>query len=205
MPETDVLGQDGREEAGRSPTGRQLDVVDLLLVQHARIEELFLLVAGSGGERKREAFDDLVRMLAVHETAEEEVVHPLGRGLADGADALIDDRLKEERQANEMLKELVETGPDGEGFDEALLLLRDAVLTHARYEERYEFPQLRAKVPAERLRSLATAVRAAEAMAPTRPHPGTESLKANLAAGPLLAVADRARDLIREAVRKTTS
>ncbi len=204
MPETDVLGHDGREEAGRSPGGRQLDVVDLLLVQHARIEELFLLVAGSSGEHKREAFDDLVRMLSVHETAEEEVVHPLGRSLTDGADALIDDRLREERQANEMLKELVSTGPDGAGFDEALLLLRNAVLTHSRYEERYEFPQLRAKVPAERLRNLATAVRAAEAMAPTRPHPGTESLKANLAAGPVLAVADRARDLIREAVRKMT-
>ena len=197
MPETDVLGWDGREEAGRSPTGRQLDVVDLLLVQHARIEELFLLVAGASGERQREAFDDLVRMLSVHETAEEEVVHPLGRGLADGADALIDDRLKEERRANEMLKELVGTGPDGEGFDEALLLLRDAVLTHARYEERYEFPHLRQHIEAEKLVSLAGAVRAAEAMAPTRPHPSAQSAKANMALGVPLAVLDRVRDAVR--------
>src|SRR4051812_25441408 len=157
------------------PTGQDVDVVDLLLIQHARIEELFTLVAGSTGDAKRQAFDDLVRLLAVHETAEEEVVHPLGRGLADGADALIDDRLEEERQAKQMLVDLIDSGPDTEGFDTALLLLRQAVLTHARYEERYEFPQLRQKVPADRLRAAALAVRAAEAAAPTRPHPSAQS------------------------------
>jgi hypothetical protein len=203
VPDNDVLGADGRERDGRSPAGRELDVVDLLLVQHARIEELFVLVAGSTGQAKQEAFNDLVRLLAVHETAEEEVVHPLSRGLVDGGDARVDDRLEEERQAKEMLSELIKADLDDPGFTASLLLLRDAVLTHARYEERYEFTQLRARVPAERLRKLATVVRAAEAAAPTRPHPGAESAKANLAAGPALAVVDRARDLIRDAVRKT--
>jgi hemerythrin superfamily protein len=183
----------------------EFDVVDLLLAQHARIEELFILVAGSTGEARREAFDDLARLLAVHETAEEEVVHPLARQRVDGGDALIDDRLDEERQAKEMLTELINADVDDEGFDTALRLLRDAVLTHARYEERYEFPQLRAKVPAAQLRALAGAVRAAEALAPTRPHPGAESATANLIAGPALAVIDRARDLIRDTVRRSGS
>jgi hypothetical protein len=185
-----------------SPTGSDVDVVDLLLTQHARIEEQFLLVAAAPtGPAKQDAFDDLVRLLSIHETAEEELIHPLSRGLVPGGDALIDDRLAEERQANEILARLVKSGVDAEGFDAALLLLRNAVLTHARHEERYEFTQLRAKVPAAQLRALATAVRAAEALAPTRPHPGTESAKANLVAGPVLAVADRARDLIRDAVK----
>jgi hemerythrin superfamily protein len=185
------------------PTGPDIDVVDLLLTQHARIEELFVLVAGSTGDDKRTAFDDLVRLLAVHETAEEEVVHPLGRRVADSGDAVVDDRLDEERQAKEMLTQLVKADIDDPGFNESLLLLRNAVLTHARHEERYEFPHLRAKVPAAQLRALATAVRAAETLAPTRPHAGAESAKANLALGPALAVVDRARDLIRDAVRKT--
>jgi hemerythrin superfamily protein len=141
---------------------RQLDVVDLLLAQHARIEELFLLVAGTSGQTRREAFDDLVRLLAVHETTEEQVVHPVARAEADGGDALIDDRLEEERLAKEILGTLVEDGVDAEGFEEALLLLREAVLTHARYEERYEFPQLRHRLPAERLQSMAGTVRVAE-------------------------------------------
>jgi hemerythrin superfamily protein len=175
------------------------DVVDLLLAQHARIEQLFLLVSGGDGETRKDAFDDLVRLLAVHETAEEEVVHPLGRSLPGAGDAVIDDRLAEERQAKEMLQTLIEGGVDAAGFDEGLLLLREAVLTHARHEERYEFPRLRQHLPADRLRSLAAAVRAAEEFAPTRPHPGAESATANLIAGPPLAVLDRVRDAVRRA------
>jgi hypothetical protein len=183
------------------PHGADVDMVDLLLTQHARIEEQFLLVVGATGDARREAFDILVRLLAIHETAEEEIVHPLSRSIVDDGDALVDERLAEERQAKEMLAALVKSGPDGDGFDAALLLLRNAVLTHARYEERYEFPQLRAKVPAARLVSLASAVRAAEALAPTRPHPGAESALANLTLGPPLAIIDRARDLLRAATR----
>lgn len=186
-----------------NPRGIDVDVIDLLVTQHARIEELFTLVAGTDGEARRDAFQDLVRLLAVHETAEEEVVHPLGRTLTDDADAMIDERLDEERQAKDMLTQLIKAGVDDAGFDAAFLILREAVLIHARYEERYEFPRLRAKVPAKQLLTLASAVRAAEALAPTRPHPGTESAAANLAAGPLLALADQARDLIRDTVQRS--
>ncbi|TDC44144.1 hemerythrin domain-containing protein [Micromonospora sp. KC213] len=175
------------------------DVVDLLLAQHARIEQLFLLVIGGTGDIRREAFDDLVKLLAAHETAEEEVVHPLARGLpGGGGDAMVDERLAEERQAKETLRTLVAGGVDAEGFETGIILLRDAVLTHARYEERHEFPRLRQHVPAEQLRGLAAAVRAAEATAPTRPHPGAQSATANLAMGPALAVIDRIRDAVRK-------
>jgi len=179
--------------------GPQEDVVDLLLAQHAQVEQLFLLVIGSTGDTRRDAFDELVKLLAAHETAEEEVVHPLARTLpGGGGDAIVDDRLDEERQAKETLKTLISGGVDADGFDTGIILLRDAVLMHARYEERYEFPLLRQHVPAERLRSLATAVRSAEATAPTRPHPSAQSAKGNLAAGPALAVIDRVRDAVRK-------
>jgi hypothetical protein len=188
VPETDAPATAGPEE----------DVVDLLLTQHAQIEQLFLLVIGGTGQDRRDAFDDLVRLLAAHETAEEEIIHPLARDLpGSGGDAMVDDRLDEERQANDILKTLVGSGVDADGFDTAIILLRDAVLAHARYEERYEFPLLRRKVPAARLRTLATAVRAAQTTAPTRPHPRAQSAKGNLAVGPALAVIDRVRDAIR--------
>jgi hemerythrin superfamily protein len=175
------------------------DVVDLLLVQHARIEELFLLVAGGRGDVRREAFDELVRMLAVHETAEEELIHPLVRGLPGSGDDLVEDRLAEERAAKEILTTLIEGGVDADGFETGLLLLRKAVLEHARHEERYEFPRLRQHVPAERRQTLATAFASAEKVAPTRPHPGAQSATANVAAGPVLAIVDRVRDAIRSA------
>jgi hemerythrin superfamily protein len=140
------------------PHGTDVDLVDLLLTQHARIEELFTLVAGSRGQRRREHFEELARLMTVHETAEQDVVHPLSRELGDTA-GIVDDRLDEERLASETLAELRAAGVDSDGFDTTLLLLREAVLTHARHEERYEFPALRAKVPAERLRELARTVR----------------------------------------------
>jgi len=176
------------------------DVVDLLLQQHAEIEKLFVMVAGGSGETRRSAFDSLVRLLAVHETAEEEVIHPLARALPGaGGGAAVDDRLAEERQAKEMLTALIDGGVDAKDFDTALLLLRESVLIHARHEERYEFPQLRQHVPADQLVNLAAAVRAAEAVAPTRPHPGAESATANVVLGPPLAVLDRVRDAVRRA------
>jgi hemerythrin superfamily protein len=183
--------------------GPERDVVDLLLTQHARIEELFLLVSGGNGDVRRDAFNDLVRLLAVHETAEEEVVHPLSRTLPGDNEAMIDERLAEERAAKETLKALVDGGVDADGFDAGILVLRTSVLEHARYEERYEFPRLRQHVPADRLRQLAAVVRAAEAAAPTRPHPGTESATANAVAGIPLAVVDRIRDAVRDAADGT--
>jgi hypothetical protein len=104
-----------------------------------------------------------------------------------------------------MLTALVDADVHSDAFEESLVLLRNAVLTHARYEERYEFPQLRAKVPADRLPRLAEVVKVAESAAPTRPRPGAESATANLVAGPALAIADQVRELIREAGRRAES
>jgi hypothetical protein len=52
---------------------------------------------------------------------------------------------------------------------------------------------------------LATAVRAAEAMAPTRPHPGVETAAENVAVGPVGAVIDRTRDAVRKTMGKDSS
>jgi hypothetical protein len=45
------------------------------------------------------------------------------------------------------------------------------------------------------------AVHAAEAMAPTRPHPGVESAKLNFVVGPFASMLDRARDAIDAVLR----
>jgi hemerythrin superfamily protein len=177
------------------------DVLDLLLAQHARIEELFGAVMHADGELRRQRFEELVRLLAVHETAEEEVVHPRGRTAGGVEDAVIDERLAEEQDAKRQLAQLADMGADHPDFEPRLLALREAVLTHAKREERYEFPQLAKSLePGERER-LGMLLLTAERFAPARPHPGVESATANLLAGPLLAVGDRVRDAIRNAMR----
>lgn len=175
------------------------DVVELLTEQHRLIRAVFGEVADATGKDRTGAFRRLVRLLAIHETAEEEVVHPAVRE-ADGGEPVVAARLAEERTAKELLSTMDDIGPDAEGFDTLLVQLRDDVLAHAEHEERQEFPLLRAAYDADRLRSMARAVRAAEAIAPTRPHPGVESPMANLLLGPPTAIMDRARDLIRNAL-----
>lgn len=175
------------------------DVVDLLVRQHAQIRDLFVEVRATRGEERQEAFDRLRRLLAVHETAEEEVVHPAARAALPGGQGVVDDRLAEENEAKQLLRQLDELGPDDPRFGELVDQLREAVLEHARSEERYEFVQLRRVSEPAQLRAMAGVVQAAEAVAPTRPHPGAESATANIVAGPFAAVVDRVRDAIRGA------
>lgn len=177
------------------------DVLDLLLAQHARIEELFSQVLHGTGEERRDRFEELVRLLAVHETAEEEVVHPRGRGAGGVEDAVIDARLAEEQDAKRALAELVDLGVDHPQFELRLTELRDMVLMHATREERYEFPRMAKHLSPQERERLGTLLLTAERFAPTRPHPGVETATANLLAGPLLAVSDRVRDAIRNAMR----
>lgn len=178
---------------------RDADVLDLLVTQHARIEDLFRQVLATQGQERQESFEQLARLLAVHETAEEEVLHPYARRHIDSGPDVVEARLSEERDAKQILADLYELGVDAPEFDERLLALRAEVLMHAKREERYEFPHLRQVMDASTSRRLASAVRAAETFAPTRPHPGVESATANLATGPVLAIADRVRDAMHHA------
>jgi hemerythrin superfamily protein len=180
-------------------TAADQDVVDLLLAQHQQIRSLFARLETAAEDQRTDLFRELVTLLAVHETAEEEVVHPRTRRV-EGGDAIVDARLGEEHRAKELLGTLNDMGPKAEGFDTLLLQLRDDVLAHARHEEQEEFPRLRRDSNPDELRGMAVAVRAAEALAPTRPHAGVESATANLLLGPPLAIMDRARDLIRSAL-----
>ncbi|WP_431931286.1 hemerythrin domain-containing protein [Nonomuraea jabiensis] len=186
----------------RPETMGESDVIDLLVAQHAMIRDLFDEVEQATPDQRGEAFTRLVRLLAVHETAEEEIVHPYARLKIDGGDAVVDDRLAEENQAKELLQQMDQAGPEAPDFAEKLAVLRAAVEAHARSEERYEFTQLRGHTTEAERRSMALGVKAAEAMAPTHPHPGTESATKNVLMGTPIAMMDRVRDVIRQAMGK---
>jgi hemerythrin superfamily protein len=176
---------------------RQQDVVDLLLSQHNEVKALFVEVKMGQGKAKQEAFQRLVRLLAVHESAEEQVVHPAARTYA--GDSVVDARLREESDAKHVLSELYDLGVDNPGFDTRFAEFEQAVLAHATHEEREEFPDLRASTEPDKLRRMAGAVRAAEAVSPTRPHPAAgESAVTNMIAGPPVAIFDKMRDAVRD-------
>jgi hypothetical protein len=85
-------------------------------------------------------------------------------------------------------------------FIDELTLFRGSVLDHAEREELEEFTRLERELDADDLNRMAKAVLAAEAIAPTRPHPGVESAKLNFAVGPFASMLDRARDAIKSAL-----
>jgi hemerythrin superfamily protein len=179
----------------RPQTMPETDAVGLLVRQHEEIRRLCRKVEANMGARRADAFDRLRRLLAAHETAEEQIVHPLVRRAVPHGDEIVDARLEEERRGKKMLRELERMGPYDPSFTPMFGRFRSAVLEHAEREELEEFPALRRRGQAE-LRGLAAAIKAAEAMAPTHPHPGVESAVSNLLFGGFVSVADRIRDLL---------
>ncbi|MBC2869678.1 hemerythrin domain-containing protein [Streptomyces mexicanus] len=177
------------------------DAVDVLTRQHAQIRRGFYRAALPGPGRRR-AFERLMRLLAVHEAAEEAHVHPVARRVLASGPALAARRRQEEKEAKELLVGLWHTGPYGKGYLRRLNEVRRAVLAHAAREEREEFAALRRAVGSRRLRLLGAEVRMTQAYAPTRPHRWVNDEATNKLAAPLLGPFDRARDLARQAARR---
>jgi hemerythrin superfamily protein len=176
------------------------DVVDLLLDQHRTIRQLCEEVSTATVAGREQPFRALLRLLAVHEAVEEELVHPYVKRRVDGAKEAVAERVEEEREVNKMLVALDTLSPANPGFDELFTRFRTALLAHADKEESSEFAGLRsATQPGERA-AMATAVKVASALAPTHPHPGNESAARALLVGTPMAMMDRARDLLRDAM-----
>ncbi|MEU8007883.1 hemerythrin domain-containing protein [Catellatospora sp. NPDC049111] len=176
--------------------GRHDDVIDLLLSHHEQIKQLFGQVGRAQGAQKQQAWQQLVRLLVIHENIEQQLVHPLAaRRLPDGED-LIESRLQEEQQATEDLSQLYEMGVDHPQFDDRLIELRDAVIEHAELEEDEEFGYLRENMPVEQLIGIAATARAAERVGPATPdaHPSRQN-------GSPAAIANRVRDALRDAAK----
>ena len=178
------------------------DVVEFLRGQHNLIKDMFDDVVHASGTKAREsAFVSLRQLLAVHETAEEMVVHPRVRREVDGGDTIVDARLREEHEAKEQLSALETMDIDSQEFLDALVLFKSAVIDHAEREETEEFNRLQRELDPDDLKRMVAAVQAAQAIAPTRPHPGVESAALNFAVGPFASMLDRARDAISAALR----
>jgi hemerythrin superfamily protein len=182
-------------------TRGETDVIGFLIAQHEEIRDLFTEVSTSTGDARKDAFERLVKLLAAHETAEEQVIRPVTRAKIAGGDAIAAERLAEEQEAKEILVELERIGPHGALFLPMLETLRVAVLQHARSEEVEEFRHLKEAL-GDRAEAMTALVKAVEAIAPTHPHPGVNSATANTVAGPVLSLFDRTRDLVRKAMQK---
>lgn len=181
-----------RAKAATLPEG---DVIRLLLEQHARIRELFTEVKQATGKEKKEAFDDLRSLLAVHETAEELVLRPVTSKVV--SDSVAQARNHEEAEANKVLERLERLDAEDPAFDSQLVDFESSVDQHAESEEHEEFDQIIANCDEQERQKMGTKIRAAEAAAPTRPHPSVEpSSTKQRVVGPFAGLVDRVKDAI---------
>ena len=187
------------EQPTDNPRSTGGDVVDLLLRQHGALRRLCAEVTSAAPGAKEEPFRSLVRLMAVHEAVEEEIVHPYVKRRV-GAAADVAGLLDEEREIKKMLVALDALGPAGPGFDALFDQFQTTLLAHAGKEEKGEFAGLREKTGSAERTAMAAAVRVASTLAPTHPHPGLESGPRSVLVGTPLAMMDRARDMLRSAM-----
>lgn len=196
MDHTGISGAEPRKSSGERVLATGGDVVAFLEAQHDRIESLFETVLALSGKQREAAFYQLRRLLAVHETAEEQVVHPAARRALEGGHEVVDERLAEEREAKIALARLENLDASSAAFETELRKLQRSVLAHAESEEKEEFEPLATTLDEARLDQMRRMVQVAEAIAPTRPHPGVESALANAVFGPFASMLDRLRDVL---------
>jgi len=168
---------------------------DLLRGQHEKVKAMFQQLTSAGSDQRDELFDCLRATLAVHETAEEMIVHPAARRTGEEGARIVEARLAEESKAKESLAELEKLPPAGDGFGPKLQAFQQDVLRHAEAEETQLFPILEANCDADELERMGKAITTAEKMAPTHPHPhGPDGAVGNMLVGPFVAMVDKVRD-----------
>ncbi|ABW13388.1 Hemerythrin HHE cation binding domain protein [Parafrankia sp. EAN1pec] len=175
------------------------DVVGVLLRQHAHVRDLFADIQSTTGEHKKQAFDELRALLAVHETAEEMVLRPV---TAEADRTVAEARNREEDEATQVLRVLEKMDVNSSEFDRRLAEFEKAVSDHAEHEESEEFPRIRAARTEDQLEHMGRRLRTAEKIAPTHPHPSTAgSPAAQWTIGPVASIIDRVRDAVRPSHR----
>ena len=184
-----------RVAAATLPEG---DIVGILLEQHARIRELFEEVRGSAGDERRDRFNELRALVAVHETAEQIVLRP---NTAERVNARIADaRIQEEVEATKALAELEHLDVDSPAFAASFAQFEKSVTEHAEAEENEEFPAIVNDYTVEERQRLGRMLKATETIAPTHPHPSVAGHEmATIATLPVASIIDRARDILRHA------
>lgn len=176
------------------------ELVALLLADHQEVKRLLEGFDAVPADRREEAFCQIVHTLVAHEIAEEEVVYPALRKAAADGEAIADQRIAEQSEAEELLAQMEKTSLESPEFVSQFATLRQSVLEHAEAEEQTAFPALTTSVSPDDLRQLGSRYEKAKKTAPTHPHPhAPDTPPGNLLLGPVAALVDRTRDAIRGA------
>ncbi|GAA3090475.1 hemerythrin domain-containing protein [Streptomyces rectiviolaceus] len=133
------------------------DVVELILDDHRRMEELFHQMRSIEAERA-DALREFADLLIAHALAEEAEVYPALKRYRDIDNAEVEHGAEEHEEGNQALLALLEVNEVGsDDWDEKLENLAEAVSHHTDEEERTILNGARGNVAMERREELGTA------------------------------------------------
>lgn len=133
-------------------------LVDVIRQDHQEVKDLLSAIAA---DPDAATFDLLALKIGVHESTEQEIVHPL-TARAPGGEPIAESRLHEETKGSQALTKLQEMGVTDPDFAAAFDEFRRDVLAHAEREENEEHPKLTESVDAARLEELGEMFRTEE-------------------------------------------
>jgi hemerythrin superfamily protein len=191
-----AAGVAATRSGGDDERGSGRDVVDILTSDHTEITALLATIGSEADpRRRRELADTVVAELVRHSVSEEMHVYPAMREHLPDGDQAVEHDIEEHKEIESLLKELERADADGAEFTDVVQRLVTVLDDHVADEERDQFPQLRARIPADELVAIGAKVERAQRLAPTRPHPNAPNAKLfHVLAGPGVGMVDRLRD-----------
>jgi hemerythrin superfamily protein len=178
-----------------------MDAITLLKQDHKAVDGLFKKFEQAGDrahKTKRKLVDQVITELAVHAAIEEQLFYPTIRDRVESTEDEVLESLEEHHVVKWTLSELEGMDPQDERFDPKVTVLIESVRHHVKEEEGDLFPKVRKAMTRNELADLGAQMEEAKKTAPTRPHPrAPDTPPGNLVAGPMAAVMDAGRNLVR--------
>lgn len=188
-----------RSSAKSAGSSRNADAIALLTQDHQEVKELFKRYKSLGDRAhtsKGRLVGKMIRELSIHAALEEQLLYPVVRTSLPDGDSLVEEALREHREAKETLAELDKIDPEDHGFDVRVKTLIEEVDHHVREEEQEMFPKFRKSIERGTLVEIGDRMRMLKKIAPTRPHPhAPQTPPTNVVTGLIASVVDRVRDV----------
>jgi hypothetical protein len=134
------LPAEGRNRSSRPPVPG--DVIAVIASQHEHVKKLLEAVRQETGYRRAAAFHTLRLTLALHETAEQQAIHPQALRQLGPDERAATNRIAEEQTAGQAIATLEVVDVDSEQFNYTFGHLVTSVTDHAAAEEADEWPVL---------------------------------------------------------------
>ena len=181
-----------------SETTTQPDAVELLVTDHAAVEQMFVQIESMPeSDSRNELIEGVIRELSVHATIEEQVLYPAMRTALPDGESLVQEAIEEHQQVKETLAAIERADAPTER-NQLLVTLMSNVRHHVEEEETELLPQLRASVAASELQEMGAKMAGAKKLAPTHPHPNAPNTPpGNIVGGVAAAAIDKARDALK--------